>query len=195
MLIEARPNGANASEPKHDRAGSACRAIWVGVALAMAVLTLGGLYVGGHPAEGPNAGHFRRLFDFLPEAAAVGIFTMTYLVLATGRLPGFRLDRAGAALVGASLITAVLSNIVSNVPAVLVLKPFIARLPDQQQVTVAMASALAGNFAVVGSVANLIVVQRARARKIEIGFWAYSKVGVPLTLLTIGVGMCWLSLI
>jgi Na+/H+ antiporter NhaD/arsenite permease-like protein len=92
-------------------------------------------------------------------------------------------------------ITALLSNIVSNVPAVLVLKPFIAPLQNQQQawLTVAMASTLAGNFAIVGSVANLIVVQRARAQNVEIGFWEYSKVGAPLTVLTIGVGIFWLT--
>jgi Na+/H+ antiporter NhaD/arsenite permease-like protein len=92
-------------------------------------------------------------------------------------------------------ITALLSNIVSNVPAVLVLKPFIAQLPNQQQawLTVAMASTLAGNFAILGSVANLIVVQRARAQNVEIGFWEYFKIGAPLTVLTIGAGVVWLS--
>ena len=47
-----------------------------------------------------------QLFTLLPEAAAIAIFAMTYLVMALGRLPGFRLDRAGAALVGASLMVA-----------------------------------------------------------------------------------------
>jgi Na+/H+ antiporter NhaD/arsenite permease-like protein len=94
-----------------------------------------------------------------------------------------------------SAITAILSNIVSNVPAVLVLKPFIAQLQSQQQawLTVAMASTLAGNFTLVGSVANLIVVQRARVQNVEIGFWEYFKVGAPLTVLTIGVGVLWLK--
>ena len=65
-----------------------------------------------------------------------------------------------------SAVTAVLSNLVSNVPAVLVLKPFVAPLHDPARawLTVAMASTLAGNFTVLGSVANLIVVQRAAAR-------------------------------
>src|SRR6201995_952002 len=47
------------------------------------------------------------LLSLVPEAAAIAIFAMTYLVVAIGRLPGFRLDRAGAALVGASLMVAV----------------------------------------------------------------------------------------
>jgi Na+/H+ antiporter NhaD/arsenite permease-like protein len=92
-------------------------------------------------------------------------------------------------------ITAILSNIVNNVPAVLVLKPFIAQLQPHQQawLTVAMASTLAGNFTLVGSVANLIVVQRARAQNVEIGFWEYFKLGAPLTLLTICIGVLWLE--
>src|SRR2546429_6713226 len=48
-----------------------------------------------------------RFFSLVPEAAAIAIFAITYLVLAVGRLPGFRLDRAGAALVGASLMMTV----------------------------------------------------------------------------------------
>lgn len=91
-------------------------------------------------------------------------------------------------------LTALLSNIVSNVPAVLVLKPFVGQLQDPQRawLVVAMASTLAGNFTLVGSVANLIVVQRARAQGVEIGFWTYFKVGAPLTALTLLVGMLWL---
>ena len=63
-----------------------------------------------------------------------------------------------------SAVTAVLSNLVSNVPAVLVLKPFIEHLPnrDTAWLAVAMASTLAGNFTVLGSIANLIVVRRRR---------------------------------
>ena len=92
-------------------------------------------------------------------------------------------------------LTAVLSNLVSNVPAVLVIKPFIPGLPDAQHawLVVAMASTLAGNLTILGSVANLIVVQSARSRHVEIGFWEHLKVGLPLTILTIAVGIFWLG--
>jgi Na+/H+ antiporter NhaD/arsenite permease-like protein len=88
-------------------------------------------------------------------------------------------------------ITALLSNVVSNVPAVLVLKPFVSNLPDPQHawLVIAMSATLAGNFTLVGSVANLIVAQRAKARGVEIGFWAYFKIGAPLTLATIAIGL------
>ena len=94
-------------------------------------------------------------------------------------------------------ITAILSNLVSNVPAVLVLKPFVEPLADPQRawLVIAMASTLAGNFTLVGSVANLIVAERARAHGATLGFWSYFRVGAPLTVLTIAAGIVWLSLV
>jgi Na+/H+ antiporter NhaD/arsenite permease-like protein len=91
-------------------------------------------------------------------------------------------------------VTAVLSNLVSNVPAVLLLKSFVPNLHDPQRawLLVAMAATLAGNFTLVGSVANLIVAQRAKTRDVELDFWAYFKVGAPLTVLTIAFGLSWL---
>jgi Na+/H+ antiporter NhaD/arsenite permease-like protein len=93
-----------------------------------------------------------------------------------------------------SLLTAVLSNLVSNVPAVLLLKPFVAALPDHDRawLVIAMASTLAGNFTVLGSIANLIVVEKAARRGIAISFWDYFRVGAPLTLLTLTAGTLWL---
>jgi len=95
-----------------------------------------------------------------------------------------------------SVLTAVLSNLVSNVPAVLVLKPFIGALPNQDTawLVVAMASTLGGNFTILGSIANLIVVQKAASRGVTISFWDYFKVGAPLTVLTIAIGTLWLWL-
>jgi Na+/H+ antiporter NhaD/arsenite permease-like protein len=80
------------------------------------------------------------------------------------------------------------------VPAVLVLKPFVARFADPQRawLIVAMAATLAGNFTLVGSVANLIVAQRAKARGVELGFWPYFKIGAPVTIATIVIGLLWL---
>ncbi len=89
-----------------------------------------------------------------------------------------------------SLFAALLSNLVSNVPAVLVFKGFVSHLPNAAHawLTLAMASTLAGNLTILGSVANLIVVQRARHR-VEISFWEYAKAGVPLTVLTLAAGI------
>jgi len=93
-----------------------------------------------------------------------------------------------------SVVTAALSNLVSNVPAVLMLKPFVANLADPQRawLVIAMASTLAGNFTLVGSVANLIVAQRAQRAGVKVSFWDYFKVGAPLTVATILLGIWWL---
>jgi Na+/H+ antiporter NhaD/arsenite permease-like protein len=95
-----------------------------------------------------------------------------------------------------SAVTALLSNLVSNVPAVLVMKPFVASLPDHATawLTIAMASTLAGNFTILGSIANLIVVQKAATRGVEISFWDYFRVGAPLTIITLVIGTLWMWL-
>jgi Na+/H+ antiporter NhaD/arsenite permease-like protein len=92
-------------------------------------------------------------------------------------------------------VTAVLSNLVSNVPAVLLFKTVIPTFgePTRGWLILAMASTLAGNLTIVGSVANLIVVEEARASGIRIGFFDYCRVGVPITVVTLFLG--WLVLI
>jgi len=92
-------------------------------------------------------------------------------------------------------ITAALSNLVSNVPAVLLFKTVIPTFgePARAWLLLAMASTLAGNLTILGSVANLIVVEQARGAGVPIGFVEYSRIGVPVTLLTLAVG--WLVLI
>ena len=87
-------------------------------------------------------------------------------------------------------VTAALSNLVSNVPAVLVLKPFVASLPDPDKawLVVAMSSTLAGNLTLVGSIANLIVAERAKRADVTVSFLDYLKVGLPLTLISIALG-------
>jgi Na+/H+ antiporter NhaD/arsenite permease-like protein len=97
-----------------------------------------------------------------------------------------QLDRTGVLTVW----SAILSNLVSNVPAVLVFKPFISKLihPQHAWLTLAMSSSIAGNLTVLGSIANLIVIERAR-HTIKISFLEYLKVGIPLTLLTLWVGV------
>ena len=93
-----------------------------------------------------------------------------------------------------TVATAVLSNLVSNVPAVMLLKTLVPgfRDPHTGWLVLAMASTLAGNLTITGSVANLIVVERAQG-EVHIGFWDYSRVGIPVTLVTLAVGWAWLA--
>ena len=94
-------------------------------------------------------------------------------------------------------LSVLLSNLVSNVPAVLLFKPLMEVMPQKELawLALAMSSTLAGNLTVLGSVANLIVVENARRAGTELGFLEYLKVGVPLTVLTTLVGVAWLALV
>ena len=96
-----------------------------------------------------------------------------------------------------SLVSAALSNVVSNVPAVLLFKPVIPAMPAAAQETawlaLAMSSTLAGNLTVLGSVANLIVVENARREGVSVSFWEYCRAGIPITVLTLLLGAAWLA--
>lgn len=96
-----------------------------------------------------------------------------------------------------SALSVVLSNLVSNVPAVLLFRPLMEVIPQKEQawLALAMSSTLAGNLTLLGSVANLIVVENARRAGTELSFVEYLKVGVPVTVLTTLVGVAWLALV
>ncbi|MCB0064468.1 MAG: anion transporter, partial [Caldilineaceae bacterium] len=100
--------------------------------------------------------------------------------------------RGVATLSGAA---ALLSNLVSNVPAVLLFEPFVPQLPNPTQswLTLAMSTTLAGNLTLLGSVANLIVAEQARRQGVELSFGEYLKAGLPITLASLLFGIFWLQ--
>ena len=105
----------------------------------------------------------------------------------------------GAGLRDASIVSGamlVLSNLVSNVPAVLLWRPAVGALPHARFVWIvlAMSSTFAGNLTLLGSMANLIVAERAGKAGSHVGFFDYLKVGVPVTVLTTAWGIVVLSL-
>jgi len=92
-----------------------------------------------------------------------------------------------------ALITVAGSNLVSNVPFVMMAIPAIAS--KELFLYLAMASTFAGNLTLIGSVANLIVAENAERHGIRIGFFEYMKVGVPLTILSVSIGVLILKVI
>jgi len=93
-----------------------------------------------------------------------------------------------------TVVTAALSNLLSNVPAVMLLKSLIPGFADPHTawLILAMASTLSGNLTITGSVANIIVVERARP-EVAIGFREYFRAGLPVTLATLFFAWAWLS--
>jgi Na+/H+ antiporter NhaD/arsenite permease-like protein len=128
----------------------------------------------------------------------IGLFVVNHAFAATG-LPARAL--AGVAAHGIDLtappwlfgLTVVLSNLVSNVPAVMLLLP--AATHPQAGAVLALASTLAGNLLIVGSIANIIVVEQGARLGVAIDWRTHARIGVPVTLVTLGIAAAWLWLL
>jgi Na+/H+ antiporter NhaD/arsenite permease-like protein len=128
----------------------------------------------------------------------VGLFVVNHVVGTSGLLArefgavaaaGVDLGRPG----GLFGTTVVLSNLVSNVPATMLLLPA-ATYPLAGPI-LALASTLAGNLLIVGSIANIIVVDQGQRLGVKITWLEHAKVGVPVTLVTLAVAAGWLYLV
>jgi Na+/H+ antiporter NhaD/arsenite permease-like protein len=95
-----------------------------------------------------------------------------------------------------TISSAILSNLVSNVPAVLLMKQIITQLPNQipSWLTLASAATLAGNLTLLGSVANLIVAEIARNRNVNLSFWEYTRSGFFITVSTLVIHWVWVTI-
>lgn len=129
-----------------------------------------------------------------------GLFVITAAVARTEAFQFFvqkGMPLVGGSLANFSIFTLILSNLISNVPAVMLMRPLVSYFdnPEKAWLVMAMASTYAGNLTLLGSVANLIVAEGAKRFGIEIRFIDYLKVGLPVTIITIAVGTWWLLLV
>lgn len=97
-------------------------------------------------------------------------------------------------LVPFAVSAALLSNLISNVPAVLVLQDIIGQFDDPTKawLVLAASSTLAGNSTLLASVANLIVAERAAQHNITLDFMTYLVVGLPVTILSMCIALWWI---
>lgn len=144
----------------------------------------------------------QRIFRELDMGLLVffsGLFIVTGAIERTGlsaRLFAVAEPIARGGTVALTGVAVLLSNLVSNVPAVLLFRPLVPQFPNPELVwlTLAMATTFAGNLTLLGSVANLIVAETARERGVELSFTAYLKAGVPITVLSLVLGVVRFSL-
>jgi Na+/H+ antiporter NhaD/arsenite permease-like protein len=131
---------------------------------------------------------FMSLFVVNHALAHTGV---TAQAVAALRTQGLDLEATGP-LFGATLA---LSNLVSNVPAVMLLLPMAGGAADPAGVglVLALVSTLAGNLLIVGSIANIIVVDAARREGIAIDWKRHARAGVPVTLATLTIAAAWLA--
>lgn len=93
---------------------------------------------------------------------------------------------------GLLAVTAILSNLISNVPAVLLLRSLVPQENSQSWLLLAAGSTLAGNLTLFGSVANLIVVEAAAKLGYKLTFWQHLRFGLPLTAITLLIAYLWI---
>jgi len=89
------------------------------------------------------------------------------------------------------VVTAVFSDVVSNVPSVMLLLPFATA--EASAPVMAIASGLSSNLIIIGSLASIIVVDAAERQGLSITFWGFARSGIPVTLLTLGLAGAWLA--
>jgi Na+/H+ antiporter NhaD/arsenite permease-like protein len=142
-----------------------------------------------------------RLVDWTMLVMFAGLFIVVAGLETTGFAPAMLNlighDRLSNPAI-LTVVVAALSNIVSNVPAVLLFRPLYPILGGGPALAmlIASASTYAGNLTVVGSIANLIVIEQARLRNVELTFGDYLRVGVPITVVTLAINwtILWLWL-
>ncbi len=132
---------------------------------------------------------FRKV-DWGLLAFFAGLFVVTHALDTqhwTERLFTALAPIAELGMVPFGLVSVALSNLISNVPAVLLLQNLVSGFAETQRawLTLAATSTLAGNLTLLGSVANLIMAEVARRNGIKVSFGEYLKVGIPVTVLTV----------
>lgn len=92
-------------------------------------------------------------------------------------------------------VTTILSNIFSNVPAVMLLMKFLKSSDSAQWYTLAVSSTFAGNLILLGSIANLIVVEKAEEQGVTMGFKEHAVVGIPVTAISLLILVGWAMIV
>ncbi|MDP2074831.1 anion transporter [Hydrogenophaga sp.] len=147
-----------------------------------------------------HTSHFMGLVDWPLLILFMGLFVVNHAFESTGLAAqavawlgaqGVVLTDPGPLLVA----SAVLSNLVSNVPAVMLLLPHLGGGGEQAGVMLALATTFAGNLLLVASIANLIVADLARQQGIEIDWKKHAITGIPVTLMSLAVVWLWMGFV
>ncbi len=147
-----------------------------------------------------HSAHVMGLVDWPLLILFMGLFVVNHAFETTGLAAqavawlgaqGVHLADPGPLLVASVL----LSNLVSNVPAVMLLLPHLGGTGEQAGVMLALVTTFAGNLLLVGSIANLIVADLARQQGIVIDWKRHAITGIPVTLLTLALVWGWMRFV
>ena len=201
--LSVPPSDGQPDQPRLDRAGLV-KALFAAVGLLALfaspvphtisiLIVAGALLISRRMASRDMLG----LVDWHLLVLFAGLFIVTDAFARTGLPDDFlaALARAGWAIENPSILVPLTlfgSNTIGNVPTVVLLLAIVPDLSKQALVGLAVLSTLAGNLLILGSLANIIVVERARAVGIPLGFVEHARCGIPMTLISMVAAILWL---
>ena len=161
---------------------------------AMSVLVIAGVLL---VSRRLSSREMLGLVDWHLLVLFAGLFIVTETFARTGLPAGLlvELTSTGIELTSGGMLvplTLVGSNVIGNVPMVVLLLAIVPEFSREGLTALAVLSTLAGNLLIVGSLANIIVVERAAQAGVKLGLADHARCGVPMTLLSMGAAAAWL---
>ena len=133
---------------------------------------------------------FVGLFVVLKGVETSGLLAEMMTTFQTGSGSGL------TSIPGLTAFCAILSNLISNVPAVMLLSPFVASVGNNNLwLALVTSSTLAGNATILGAAANVIVVETGNKMGVEVSLWQFMKAGLPITIITLLISVVLLGMI
>ena len=207
--LECRPAGENKSAQQtypfnraHTIKGLVILAVVIGLFFSHLPKEIIALAAAGIHLASPKfrTDDLLKLVDWPILVLFMGLFVVTGAFQTTGygdqalqwlAHSGFNLDLPH----NLALATAVLSNLINNSAAVMLLLKVIDLASPVTGYVLALANSFGGSLVIIGSVANIIVVQQARDLGIKISFWDFARLGIPVTLAALAGLLAWVALV
>lgn len=176
----------------------------IGIPLSLIALSGGSLLVFLAPVLGRSSPRalFRRI-DWSIILLFIGLFVVLEGLSASGTVDQILRAAESAwpglitTLPGLGVLSSIVSNLISNVPAALLFSQVIAEVATESLwLTLAAATTLAGNATILGAAANIIVAEKSEELGVGISFWEFTRVGLPITLVTLSAAFAmieWLT--
>ena len=171
--------------------------------LSLIALSGGSILIFFAPVFGKSSPRvlFRRV-DWSIILLFIGLFIVLKGVQTSGLLDQLftTFERASAGSIrtvwGLGLLASIISNLISNVPAVLLLSHVVGNIATEAMwFTLAASSTLAGNATILGAAANIIVAERSEELGVGIGFWEFTRVGLPVTIATLAAAFAMVEIL
>jgi Na+/H+ antiporter NhaD/arsenite permease-like protein len=139
--------------------------------------------------------HLLKSLDWATLVFFAAMFVLTASVWQTGvmqqQVDDLAIDLTTVPAI--MLLSASLSQLVSNVPLVALYLPMLTQTDAASLMALAAGSTIAGNFLILGAASNVIIIQHAEKHGATLGFFEFARIGIPLGFINLLIYWAWLS--